>query len=140
MSNEPKYRCLLCGRDKFQEKTPHYCVGGYRKHHIKWEEINKTMDNENNRYFCLNPNNKNNTCDIKEPSKECAFCMYLLTATQPIPAKIKKPPLGLIPKWAWDEERLREICKAISRYYNNERVIPIEWIEEYNKLIEKTKL
>ena len=35
-----RYRCLLCGRDKFTHKTPHNCVGGYRKRKIKWEPIN----------------------------------------------------------------------------------------------------
>jgi len=34
------YTCLLCGRNRFISKTPHYCAGGYRKHHIKWE-LNK---------------------------------------------------------------------------------------------------
>ena len=34
-----KYKCLLCGRDKFTRKTAHHCAGGYRKHGIKWEEI-----------------------------------------------------------------------------------------------------
>ena len=35
-----KYRCLLCGRDKFTRKTPHYCIGGFRKRKIKWEVWN----------------------------------------------------------------------------------------------------
>lgn len=34
-----KFECLLCGRDKFTKKTAHYCIGGYRKHGIKWKEI-----------------------------------------------------------------------------------------------------
>ena len=33
------YKCLLCGRDKFIRRTPHNCVGGYRKRHLKWEPI-----------------------------------------------------------------------------------------------------
>lgn len=38
--NTPKrYKCLLCGRDKFTRKSPHVCVGGFRKRKIKWEEI-----------------------------------------------------------------------------------------------------
>jgi uncharacterized protein CbrC (UPF0167 family) len=31
-----KLICLLCGRDKFTHKSPHYCSGGFRKHKIKW--------------------------------------------------------------------------------------------------------
>ncbi len=34
-----RYKCLLCGRDKFISKTAHNCIGGYRKHGLKWEEI-----------------------------------------------------------------------------------------------------
>lgn len=36
-----RYKCLLCGRDKFTRKTSHYCVGGYRKHNIEWQPIYK---------------------------------------------------------------------------------------------------
>lgn len=37
-----KYKCLLCGRDNFDRHTSHYCVGGYRKHKIKWVKFIKT--------------------------------------------------------------------------------------------------
>lgn len=36
---EKRYRCLLCGRSKFTRKSPHNCVGGFRKRGLKWEEI-----------------------------------------------------------------------------------------------------
>lgn len=49
----------------------------------------------------------------------------------------KKPPLGIIPKDIWEMQRLKELMEAISRYYNDIRVIPIKWIEEYNELIIK---
>ena len=26
-----RWKCMLCGRDKFTHKSPHKCVGGYRK-------------------------------------------------------------------------------------------------------------
>lgn len=48
---------------------------------------------------------------------------------------IKRPPLGLAPKWIRDEQRLWEIQAAIVRYYEAEMPIPIEWVEEYNQLI-----
>lgn len=41
-----RYRCLLCGRDKFTRKTPHRCVNGYRRRNIKWEEIYDTLSDE----------------------------------------------------------------------------------------------
>lgn len=34
-----RYRCTLCGRDKFTQKTPHYCGRNYRKRGIVWEEL-----------------------------------------------------------------------------------------------------
>lgn len=55
-------------------------------------------------------------------------------------SKIKRPPLGLIPKKYYEEkikiDRFNEICRAISAYYTENLKIPIEWIEEYNELVE----
>jgi len=39
-----RFKCLLCGRDKFTQKSAHYCKGVYRKHHIRWEEITPEWD------------------------------------------------------------------------------------------------
>lgn len=54
-----------------------------------------------------------------------------------------KIPLGLTPKKIHDErvktERFNEVCGAITRYYNAGLKIKIEWIEEYNELIENVK-
>ena len=51
-----------------------------------------------------------------------------------------KPPLGLMPKRFYDErikaERFNEVCGAIARYYDAGLKINIEWIEEYNELVE----
>ena len=51
-----------------------------------------------------------------------------------------KPPLGLIPKILHDDlvkvERFNEVCGAIARYYDARLKIKIEWIEEYNELVE----
>ncbi len=50
------------------------------------------------------------------------------------------PPLGLIPKKFHDErvkaERFNKVCGAIARYYDAGLKINIEWIEEYNELVE----
>ena len=54
--------------------------------------------------------------------------------------QIAKPPIGLRPKWVSDKERLNEVRSAIVRYYDAELKIPIEWIEEYNQLIDSTKV
>lgn len=34
-----RYKCLLCGRDKFTQKSPHCCRGGFRKRNIEWTTI-----------------------------------------------------------------------------------------------------
>ena len=51
--------------------------------------------------------------------------------------ELRNPPLGLKPRFLVNEKRLYEVREAIVRYYNAEWQIPIEWIEEYNDLIEK---
>ena len=51
-----------------------------------------------------------------------------------------KPPLGLIPKRFYDQrvkvERFNEVCGAIARYYDARLKIKIEWIEEYNEIVD----
>lgn len=40
IKDKPKrFRCKFCGRDKFTKKSPHNCVGGFRKRNIEWEEL-----------------------------------------------------------------------------------------------------
>lgn len=48
-----------------------------------------------------------------------------------------KPPLGLMPEKIYSEVRLNTVAAAIKRYASNELEIPIEWIDEYNRLIGK---
>jgi hypothetical protein len=51
-----------------------------------------------------------------------------------------KQRLGLIPKRFYDQrvkvERFNEVCGAIARYYDARLKIKIEWIEEYNELVD----
>jgi len=51
--------------------------------------------------------------------------------------KTKKPPMGLMPKKLWDEQRYYDVCAAITRYYQAGMKIPIKWIKEYNKFVVK---
>jgi hypothetical protein len=53
--------------------------------------------------------------------------------------KMSKPPIGLKPKKYHSLERLNEVRSAIVRYYDDELPIPVEWIEEYNELINQNK-
>lgn len=49
----------------------------------------------------------------------------------------KKPPIGLIPKKIVDERRMKEVVRAIASYFDQGLKIPLEWISEYNELLEK---
>jgi hypothetical protein len=54
--------------------------------------------------------------------------------------EVTKAPIGLIPKrfheWKVKATRLEEIQAAISRYYEAGLKINIEWVEEYNELVQ----
>ena len=47
-----------------------------------------------------------------------------------------KPPLGIIPKNIWKQQRMEDIREAVDRYLDANLRVPIEWIEEYNELLE----
>lgn len=47
---------------------------------------------------------------------------------------IKKPPLGIIPEWAWKEQRHKELNDAIHRYIDAGVGVPINWIAEHYAL------
>jgi hypothetical protein len=46
----------------------------------------------------------------------------------------KKPPLGIIPLWLHNEQRLDEINSAITRYSEANLPIPLSWVTEYYTL------
>jgi len=48
-----------------------------------------------------------------------------------------KPPLGLTPRRFTDEKRLNEVQGALVRYYDANKAIPLDWIIEYNELVER---
>ena len=48
-NNKMRYKCNLCGRDKFTHKIPHKCIGGFRKRGLKWTPIpEKELEIKNN--------------------------------------------------------------------------------------------
>ena len=47
----------------------------------------------------------------------------------------EKPPLGVMPKYIWDKKRLSDLASAMQRYLDAEKLIPKEWIDEYNELM-----
>ena len=52
---------------------------------------------------------------------------------------VTPPPTGLRPQWLHIEHRIQEINGAITRYIFAMHPIPVEWIQEYNELVEKHK-
>lgn len=50
-----------------------------------------------------------------------------------IESDVKKPILGLVPRFIRVEQRIREINDAIDRHTRNAEPIPQEWIDEYNE-------
>lgn len=50
---------------------------------------------------------------------------------------MKKPPLGIMPRYIWESDRLIQLSNAIYRYLSASCFIPIEWIAEYNELCKK---
>lgn len=46
----------------------------------------------------------------------------------------KKPPLGVMPKFIWNQKRQGELLAAISRYYDEGLKVPLEWISEFKEL------
>lgn len=47
---------------------------------------------------------------------------------------MKKPPVGLEPRYIYESIRITQITDAIRRYLDADKDIPVEWIEEYNDL------
>jgi hypothetical protein len=48
-----------------------------------------------------------------------------------------KPPLGIMPRILHVEHRLSEINGGIDRFLAAEKKVPVEWINEYNELIDQ---
>lgn len=34
-----RWKCTICGRDKFTHKAPHKCIDGFRKRNIIWQDL-----------------------------------------------------------------------------------------------------
>lgn len=49
-------------------------------------------------------------------------------------SELKKPPLGLEPRWVHDSRRADDILDAIERYTDANMSIPKTWIEELKDL------
>jgi len=52
---------------------------------------------------------------------------------------MKKPPIGLMPRKLHLEQRLSDLCAAISRYFSSGKKIPVEWLNELNDIIDEVQ-
>jgi len=52
-----------------------------------------------------------------------------------VESEMKKPPLGLKPKWIHDRDRALEILDAMGRYIEDGVKVPSEWFEELNEIL-----
>jgi len=48
----------------------------------------------------------------------------------------KKPPLGVMPRYIWDEKRRTDIGEAIVRHIEAGAQLPAEWVIEWNERCE----
>ncbi len=53
---------------------------------------------------------------------------------------VSKPPLGLVPKFIRNKQRVTEILDAMERYSYQRFPIPTEWVKELRELIIEGKL
>ena len=47
---------------------------------------------------------------------------------------MRKPPLGLVPKYIWEQQRVVAICEAMLRYAKAGKKMPTLWIIELEEL------
>lgn len=60
--------------------------------------------------------------------------LILETVSEVHVRRAKKPPLGIPPRYLWEEERRQKIRKAITEYMAADLMVPECWIEEWNEL------
>lgn len=57
---------------------------------------------------------------------------------------VERPPIEMQSKASYtqavNEERFNEVCGAIARYWDQRLPIPLDWVQEYNDLLEYFKV
>jgi hypothetical protein len=52
---------------------------------------------------------------------------------------MKKPPIGIEPRFIWRARRMYELMAAITRYADAKLEIPCEWLSEIKELLNDYK-
>lgn len=66
-------------------------------------------------------------------------CSEIKEVDENILAAKPKPPLGVMPRDIWDRKRQEELADAMLRYLEAGMKVPLEWIEEYNEISDRSK-
>lgn len=67
--------------------------------------------------------------------KDCKSVKPLVKHTEVREVRAK-PPLGIMPREMWMQDRLNTITNAIDRYVDCDMQIPLDWVVEYNNLVD----
>lgn len=49
---------------------------------------------------------------------------------------VAKPPLGILPRWLWLEQRIIALTEAMQRYADAGQPVPPDWVKELRELTE----
>lgn len=82
--------------------------------------------------------NKNLTSIRRNTYNDARYLAGLVELDDENSSYIKKPPLGIMPKYMWDFIRRNAISNAIERYVMAGEYIQKEWVVEYNELCKES--
>lgn len=72
---------------------------------------------------------------LDESDNGCNVCSACESVVDPVyAAREPKPPLGVMPRWLWLEQRYNDIHAAILRYQTAGFDVPVKWREERREL------
>lgn len=54
-------------------------------------------------------------------------------------ARAERPPIGIMPRWLWEEQRLHDLEATIHRFVEARQPINPDWIDEQRELYNKVK-
>lgn len=102
--------------------------------------LNKPLNNEVLFVFLRKENDNLHYISYDMLNDFNALNDFLIYKTKKINSENKQsPPVGLKPKFINRLERLNYVKGEMTRYFNSGLEVPIEWVEEYNELINEIK-
>lgn len=68
-------------------------------------------------------------------SRDCTDCNVRCMVRKEDYKPKKKPPIGVMPRYLWVEQRQADLSLAIRDYTLQGWIVPTEWIEEFNYIV-----